>query len=99
MYKEEMNIGGLTIEIIRKSNLKNLYIRVNPPEGDVTVSSPLKILNYLFSENCRRLLRFVTECWRKNAKVKENMYPGNLIICGGGLIVYRSSMRENSGAL
>lgn len=29
MYKEEMNIGGLTIEIIRKSNLKNLYIRVN----------------------------------------------------------------------
>ena len=43
MYKEEMNIGGLTIEIIRKSNLKNLYIRVNPPEGDVTVSSPLEL--------------------------------------------------------
>ena len=43
MHKEEMNIGGLTIEIIRKSNLKNLYIRVNPPEGDVTVSSPLEL--------------------------------------------------------
>lgn len=41
MRKEEMEIGGLTIEIARKSNLKNMYIRVNPPEGDVTVSSPM----------------------------------------------------------
>ena len=45
MRKEEMEIGGLTIEIIRKSNLKNLYIRVNPPEGDVTVSSPIELNN------------------------------------------------------
>lgn len=43
MRKEEMEIGRLTIEIIRKSNLKNLYIRVNPPEGDVTVSSPMEL--------------------------------------------------------
>lgn len=35
MRKEEIEIGGLTIEIVRKRNLKNLYIRVNPPEGDV----------------------------------------------------------------
>ena len=45
MRKEEMEIGGLTIEIIRKSNLKNLYIRVNPPEGNVTVSSPMELNN------------------------------------------------------
>lgn len=43
MHKEEMEIGGLTIEIIRKRNLKNLYIRVNPPEGNVTVSSPVEL--------------------------------------------------------
>lgn len=43
MRKEEMEIGGFTIEIIRKSTLKNLYIRVNPPEGDVTVSSPMEL--------------------------------------------------------
>ena len=60
MHKEEMEIGGLTIEIVRKINLKNLYIRVNPPEGDVTVSSPMELkdedtsadLNYSNS-NCR----------------------------------------------
>ena len=43
MHKEKMEIGGLTIEIVRKRNLKNLYIRVNPPEGDVTVSSPMEL--------------------------------------------------------
>lgn len=36
----ETIIGGVPIEIIKKKNLKNLYIRVNPPEGNVTVSSP-----------------------------------------------------------
>ena len=39
MCNEEI-IGGLPIEIIKKKNLKNLYIRVNPPEGSVTVSTP-----------------------------------------------------------
>lgn len=43
MRNEKMIIGGLPIEIIRKENLKNLYIRVNPPEGDVTVSTPVGI--------------------------------------------------------
>lgn len=33
-------IGGLPVEITRKSSLKNMYIRVNPPDGIVTVSVP-----------------------------------------------------------
>jgi len=36
----EAMIGGIQIEIIKKKNLKNLYIRVNPPEGNITVSTP-----------------------------------------------------------
>ena len=43
MRNEKMTIGGLPIEIIRKKNLKNLYIRVNPPEGNVTVSTPTEL--------------------------------------------------------
>lgn len=35
-----VEINGLQIRIIKKKNLKNLYLRVNPPEGDVTVSVP-----------------------------------------------------------
>ncbi len=34
-------IGGIEVKITKKSNLKNLYIRVVPPEGDVTISAPL----------------------------------------------------------
>ena len=38
--KETIEVGGIPMEIIRKQNLKNLYIRVNPPEGDVVLSVP-----------------------------------------------------------
>ncbi len=37
---ETMNVAGIPIEVTRKARQKNLYIRVNPPEGDVTVSAP-----------------------------------------------------------
>ena len=35
------NIGGVTVKITKKSNLKNLYLRVKPPAGDVNISAPL----------------------------------------------------------
>ena len=37
---ETTMIGGIPVEITRKSNLKNMYIRINPPDGIVTVSAP-----------------------------------------------------------
>lgn len=40
MEVNEEIIGGMPIEVIKKKNLKNLYIRVYPPEGKVTVSTP-----------------------------------------------------------
>lgn len=43
MYSEDVSIGGLPIKIIRKANLKNLYIHINPPMGDVTVSTPIAV--------------------------------------------------------
>jgi hypothetical protein len=43
MHNKELVIGGLPIEVIRKKTLKNLYIRVNPPEGNVTVSTPTEL--------------------------------------------------------
>lgn len=39
MDSEEI-IGGMPVKIIKKKNLKNLYVRINPPEGSVTVSTP-----------------------------------------------------------
>ncbi len=37
---ETMNVAGIPIEVARKQNQKNLYIRINPPEGTVMVSAP-----------------------------------------------------------
>ncbi len=37
---ETITVAGIPIEITRKARQKNLYIRVNPPEGGVTVSAP-----------------------------------------------------------
>lgn len=39
--KYNKEIGGIEVEILKKKNLKNLYIRVNPPEGQVTINAPL----------------------------------------------------------
>ena len=38
---ELISIGGLMVEVTRKSGMKNLYIRVKPPDGKVTVSAPM----------------------------------------------------------
>lgn len=45
MHNDEIIIDGLPIEVIRKNNLKNLYIRVHPPDGNVTVSTPTELSN------------------------------------------------------
>lgn len=42
MTISETTIAGLNIEITRKPKQKNLYIRVNPPDGTVTVSAPIE---------------------------------------------------------
>ena len=33
-------IGGILVEITKRRRQKNLYVRVHPPEGKVTVSAP-----------------------------------------------------------
>ena len=38
MYKIQATIGGISVEIIQKANLKNMYLRIFPPDGTVTVS-------------------------------------------------------------
>lgn len=40
---KEMIISGIPVKITKKQNLKNLYIRVSPPEGNVEVSSPISV--------------------------------------------------------
>lgn len=43
MQSNKIIISDIFVKIKRKHNLKNLYIRVNPPKGDVEVSSPTSV--------------------------------------------------------
>lgn len=40
MTKEKISIEGITITLYRK-NIKNMYLRINPSNGEVKVSAPL----------------------------------------------------------
>ena len=42
MNNIQMEIDGITIEIVRKP-IKNMHLRIYPPDGQVRVSAPLKL--------------------------------------------------------
>ena len=42
MSKNQLEIDGLIIEIIRKP-IKNLHLRIYPPDGQIRISAPLKL--------------------------------------------------------
>ena len=39
----EIIVNDIPVKIKRKRNLKNLYIRIIPPKGNVEVSSPISV--------------------------------------------------------
>lgn len=43
MSEEELIIDGLAVGIFRKKNLKNLYIHVDPPYGNISVKTPIDL--------------------------------------------------------
>ena len=43
MQSNKIIISDISVKIKRKQNLKNLYIRINPPKGEIEVSSPTSI--------------------------------------------------------
>ena len=64
--KETLTIGGIPVELTRKSNLKNLYIRVNPPQGIVSVSAPNEVDN-------ETIRNFVLRRMPEIVKVRDRM--------------------------
>ncbi|MGP1497092.1 MAG: M48 family metallopeptidase [Schaalia odontolytica] len=45
MTKEELQIGNVPVTVLRKQNLKNVYLRILPPDGQVAVSAPSYVTN------------------------------------------------------
>lgn len=60
-----VTIGEMSIEIIRKSNLKNLYVRINPPDGTVVVSAPMGITEDSIKQFVLRKMPEITQVREK----------------------------------
>ncbi len=58
------SVEGIDIALTRKSNLKNLYIRINPPDGHVTASVPA-------SMSVDEVKAFVIQKWPQILKARE----------------------------
>ena len=68
MTRKAEVIGGVEVQFIKKENLKNVYLRVNPPEGDVTVSAPI---NYPDDELRLFILKKLPEIHLIRAKMQS----------------------------
>ena len=95
---EKIEIGGLQIEVLRKKSLKNMYIRINPPEGDVVVSAPADATDEEIRLLVLKRMPDISKVrGRMNAqpvRVSGNMYPAKPSIYGANLTCCRSSMVE-----
>ena len=65
MSSRVITVEGLNVTLTRKPNQKNTYIRINPPNGDVTVSAPLRLSVEEVSELVRQNLAKIQESRRK----------------------------------
>lgn len=70
-------LGGIEIEITKKANLKNMYIRITPPEGDVKVSVPISCsdeeINHFILGNIPRISKY-REKFKNQARQSKREY-------------------------
>lgn len=64
---EIISVEGIDIALTRKSNLKNLYIRINPPDGHVTASVPANM-------SIDDVKAFVLQKWPKILQAREKFH-------------------------
>lgn len=73
MNIEQRQIGGLDVEVTKKGNLKNLYVRVHPPDGKVTVSAPLETTDsYITNYILQRLPEIMKVQSRMQGQVRQS---------------------------
>lgn len=54
-HMEEFELEGITISVAKKK-IKNMYLRVTPPKGDVKLTAPIGV-----SDDCIR--KFACQNW------------------------------------
>lgn len=75
-------VDGISVEIYRK-NIKNMYIRVKSPNGDVVVSAPMKMNRRFIEETILERIDWIhsmQEEARKTPHLKERQYISGEIL-------------------
>lgn len=76
-----IDVDGLPVRITRKA-IKNMYLRVKPPQGDVVVSAPTRMPDAQIAEFVRQRHGWIVEQRRRMAKARQAGANGNNL--GGG---------------
>lgn len=67
---EELMLEGIAISVVKKS-IKNMYIRVTPPEGEVKITAPIEV-----SDDCIRKFALSKITWiKKQREVCKKVSP------------------------
>ena len=79
MAKERISIEGITITLYHK-NIKNMYLRINPSNGEVKVSAPLFLSDIDIADFVKSRKEWILE---KQRLISENKIKAPLKYTNG----------------
>nr|WP_125981665.1 SprT family zinc-dependent metalloprotease [Bifidobacterium goeldii] len=65
-----MNIDGLEVQVVRKP-IKNMYLRIKPPNGDVVISAPRRMSERTIVDFVRGRRRWIDDHIRDMARARQ----------------------------
>ena len=75
-----INTSGLDIELIEKTGIKNIYLRVKPPEGIISVSAPsgfsLELISEFISHNINIIHQAREKIFSQQRALKQEYISG-----------------------
>ncbi|HHU07923.1 MAG TPA: M48 family metallopeptidase, partial [Clostridiaceae bacterium] len=72
-----MNIEGLEITVVRK-RIKNLYLRVLPPDGSISISAPRNVSDKAIQQFVQRKLPWIREK-QQQIRTRKRSKPYQLV--------------------
>ncbi len=100
MRSSSLQIAGLTVNVERKATLKNLYIKVCPPDGEVKVSSPASIsdsqIEMFVTEKLPEIKKYKTKLASQVRQSKREYVSGESFYLWGKPYMLQVQNSENS---
>ena len=96
-----INVEGLDVELISKPGLKNIYLRVKPPEGLISVSAPSGVSLELIGEFISHNISTINQAREKILSHSPASKPEQEYITGSKVLLWGRpctlNVKESSG--